>query len=73
MLKPEISLIDSKEVCKLTGYSRSGLYRIMKRGDFPLPIKIGTRANRWKLAEIQNFIESRARVVELGTKKKPGY
>ncbi len=41
--------------------SRSTIYRKMRDGTFPLPLKIGARAVRWSEAEITEWVESRPR------------
>ncbi len=53
------------EVEKLTGFSRTGIYRLMNEGNFPLSIKFGKRgqqgAVRWSENEIMAWIRSRPR------------
>ena len=38
------------EVIAMVGLKRACLYALMKNGDFPLPIKLGTYANGWLVA-----------------------
>ncbi len=40
---------------------RSALYRLLRSGGFPLPIKIGRRAVRWRASEVEDWIASRPR------------
>lgn len=35
-----------KDICKLTGYHFSTIYRMIARDEFPKPVKIGV-ASRW--------------------------
>jgi len=49
------------EVIAMVGLKRACLYALMKNGDFPLPIKLGTYANGWLVAEVQNWINERIR------------
>ncbi|CAM4229188.1 DNA-binding protein [Bordetella tumbae] len=42
----------------ITGLSRSELYRRIKLGTFPHPIKIGLRAVAWYSADISRWLES---------------
>lgn len=42
-----------------TALSRSEIYRRIALGDFPAPLKIGTRASAWNSAEIDNWIAGR--------------
>ena len=46
-------------ILKRTKISRSQIYSLMKQGDFPKPIRVGKRAVRWRLTDIENWIESR--------------
>lgn len=43
-----------------TTLSEPSIYRLMKQGVFPKPIKIGLRAVAWKSTEVEAFIASRA-------------
>ena len=49
-------LLRREEVEELTGLSCSAIYRMMRAGEFPLPIKIGPRAVRWPKSELDNFL-----------------
>lgn len=42
-----------------TGLSRSELYRRMAAGDFPQPVKLGTRASAWNASEVDRWITGR--------------
>ena len=42
--------------------SRSTIYAMLKRGDFPQPVKLGVRARAWRAEDIENWIESRESV-----------
>ena len=50
-------LMARPEVETLTGLSRSTIYREMREGRFPEPVKIG-RAVRWREDEIAAWIAS---------------
>ena len=54
-------LLTRAEVESITTLSRSSLYRKMRSGTFPEPIRIGDRAVRWRESEILDFIDSRPR------------
>lgn len=49
------------KVVEKTTLSEPSIYRLMKQGVFPKPIKIGLRAVAWKSSEVEAFITSRAR------------
>ena len=55
-------LINEKQVLALIGLSRSTLWRLEQSGQFPSRRQVSTRAVRWNLAEVLEWIESRQRV-----------
>ncbi|MEY8238834.1 MAG: AlpA family phage regulatory protein [Cycloclasticus sp.] len=50
------SLIDYKAVSKLTGLSRSTIYRIEVAGNFPKRIALSNRCVRWPLLEVEEWV-----------------
>ena len=54
-------LIPRGEVESRTGLSRSTIYRLMRAGQFPTPIRVGPRAVRWKLSEVNAYLAPRPR------------
>lgn len=52
-----------------TGMSRSEIYRRIALGDFPRPIKIGSRASAWVSDEVSAFIASRIALRDQGPKR----
>ncbi len=52
-------LLRRREVERITGVSRSSIYRLMQDSDFPRPVRIGPGAVRWKASEIMAWIDSR--------------
>lgn len=53
------TLIRRPEVEARTGLSRSTIYEWMKRGDFPRPVKLGTRLVAWRESDLANWLKSR--------------
>ena len=47
------------EVEKLVRLSRSTLYSMIARGEFPAPVKLGRRAVAWRVADIEAWMSSR--------------
>lgn len=41
------------------GMGNTWLYDAMKRGDFPQPVKLGSRAVGWKRSDVLAWLESR--------------
>ena len=50
-------LLTIKEGSSMVGFKKSTLYKKIRDGTFPRPLKIGT-SSRWKLSEIQKWIEN---------------
>ena len=54
-----IRLLRRPEVEKLTGLSRSSIYALMDRGEFPRPRRIGQRAVAWDEAALERWLATR--------------
>lgn len=54
-------LLTRREVERRTGLSRSTLYRKMREGTFPVPLKVSERAVRWRDSDIRAYVDSRPR------------
>ena len=54
-------LLTRREVERRTGLSRSTIYRKMRDGTFPVPLKISERAVRWRESDIRAYVDSRPR------------
>jgi prophage regulatory protein len=46
-------------VLEKTGLSETTIYRLIKRGEFPVPNKLGAQAVGWKLSAVTHWCESR--------------
>ena len=55
----EDRLIRLPEVCRLTGLSRSTIYRLMKQNRFPKNVFGSDRASVWRLREVMAWIGAR--------------
>ncbi len=44
---------------RITGLGRSTIYDWMARGEFPQPVKLGTRAVGWRESDVLSWLESR--------------
>ena len=60
----ECRLLRLPEVLKLVGVSKSTLYHMIDRREFPAPVRIGQRAVGWLSCEVHAWIEARARPTE---------
>nr|WP_291510682.1 AlpA family transcriptional regulator [Acidithiobacillus sp.] len=52
-------LIRRDEVLHRTGFAKSWLYALIRKGEFPEPIRLGARAVAWREADIDAWIETR--------------
>lgn len=53
-------LVDFQVVCERFGVHRSTVHRWIASGRFPPPIKLNAGTARWRVAEIEAFIEKAA-------------
>ena len=54
-----------EEVLEMCGISRSELYRQIADDRFPRQVKVGLRAVRWRLSEVEEWIAARPRTTEM--------
>ena len=54
-------LLRREEVESRVGLKRSSIYREMRAGRFPIPVKVGARAVRWPASEIEAWLAGRPR------------
>ena len=59
MLAPVQRLVRLRTVRERTGLSKSSLYALAQQGEFPRPVKIGTRSSGWIEAEVEAWIAKR--------------
>jgi prophage regulatory protein len=51
-------LLKLNEVCELLSVSRSTVYKLLSEGNFPRPVRLGARAIRWKVEDINDWRRS---------------
>ena len=49
--------LNAKGVQEITGFTRSGIYSMMKHHGFPKPRKVGGKAVRWIEADVREYME----------------
>ena len=54
-------MLRREEVEARCGIARTPVYRLMRAGQFPTPLKIGPRAVRWPANEIDQWLAERPR------------
>lgn len=60
------ALLGTKDVCRITGRSRSSIFRDIEYGRFPRPVKIGPKSNAWLQSEIAAWMSALPRRRSLG-------
>lgn len=53
------TLMRMREVCAVTGLSRSGIYRLLRDGCFPKPVPLTRHVSAFTSTEIQQWINAR--------------
>ena len=51
-------LVTRAEVERRVGLGRSAIYRAMRAGEFPAPLRVGRSSVRWSLSEIEAWISA---------------
>ena len=62
MIKPDL-LLRRADVERRTGLSCTTIYRLMRAGAFPEPVRVGPRAVRWPASEIEAWREGKTYTV----------
>lgn len=52
-------LIKLKDVLDITGLSRSFVYALAQKGEFPKPVKLSERSSAWVQSEVDDWIDAR--------------
>jgi prophage regulatory protein len=57
-IRSTITILRRKQVESRTGLSRSSIYAMMAKGEFPKPVSLGGRAVGWIENQIDQWLES---------------
>jgi prophage regulatory protein len=60
-------LIRLPEVVQRSGLPRSSVYCLIKRSQFPAPVKISVRSSAWRLDLVDRWIEERSKTSRSST------
>jgi prophage regulatory protein len=52
-------LLKSTDITSNYGLSRSHMYALIQKGEFPKPIKLSERSSAWLESEVREWVESR--------------
>ena len=58
----EVRILRPKDVSAKIGLSRTTIWRAVRVGDFPSPLRLSGRAVGWLEAEVEEWIDTRARI-----------
>ena len=59
MTLDELSLMRRAEVLRVCGFSKSTLYQLIDREQFPEPVQIGPRSVRWRKSDVVGWLAAR--------------
>ena len=67
-LAPPIApvLLRLSSVCLMVGFSKAQIYRLIKRGQFPSPVRLGGNSVRWQASQVHAWIAEKVRACEAG-------
>jgi prophage regulatory protein len=54
-----VLLLRLQTVVRVTGLSRSTLYRLIADGQFPRPVRLGPRAVAWRRQDVEDWSDAR--------------
>jgi prophage regulatory protein len=50
-------LLTAREVAARLSLSCRTLYRLIQRGQFPRPVRVGRRGVRWRVSDVQRYLD----------------
>jgi predicted DNA-binding transcriptional regulator AlpA len=53
----DVQLLTVKQVAKLLGFHERTCWKMAVMGEIPKPIKIGSKAQRWRMNDLKSFIQ----------------
>lgn len=60
----EARMLSLRSVMTRIGLSKATIYRLLKQGSFPQPVRMTERSVRWPVEEIDEWVASRPRGVD---------
>ncbi len=57
----EAMLLTASEVARAVGMHRTTVYKLIRQGKFPPPLKTTSKASRWRFNEITQWVENLGR------------
>ena len=65
-----MKILRTRVVTETTGLSRTTLWRLERRGDFPRRVQLGPNSTGWIDSEVEQWIETRPRKSSFGSDQK---
>jgi prophage regulatory protein len=65
---PSDPILRLPEVERQTGLKKTYIYALVKKGEFPTPIKLGERASGWLSSEVCQWVQDRVAISRAGGK-----
>lgn len=60
LVLPETGFVRQRLVLRFVPFSKSTLWRRMKAGDFPAPIRISAGVTAWRAEDVRRWIDGKA-------------
>ncbi len=48
----------AKDVARLLGISRAQVWKLHAAGKLPVPVRLGTKAPRWRVVELRSWLDA---------------
>lgn len=56
---PEIGFVRERELLRIVPFSHATLWRWVRSGNFPAPVKLGERITAWRTEDVRAWMASR--------------
>ena len=56
LIDPNQLTVAAKDAAALLGISRAQFFKLHSQGKVPRPVRLGTRAPRWRVAELRDWV-----------------
>ena len=53
------ALLRRRELCKLLGVGAATIYRWLRNGSFPPPVRLGPRRVAWRVEDVEEWLANR--------------
>ena len=60
-----LKLLNEEQLREVLQLSRSSVYRLLRCGALPKPVRVGLRTRRWNLNDVEQWLRERAGATEV--------